>query len=115
MIHPGAAVNRVTLLRSVVQAKRRSPRDRSVDRLRTAAGVCWAAVVSAINSYPLSLRVGLNLVQQIRQCDIPLTTHHPLTCSPSFVYAQRHVTDQPGHLPTLAYHCRMNLHAKEFV
>jgi hypothetical protein len=57
-MHPSAAVNRVTLLRSVVQAKRGSPCDRFVDRLRTAAaGVCWAAAVNAINSYPLSPRV----------------------------------------------------------
>jgi hypothetical protein len=57
-MHPGAAVNRVTLLRSVVQAKGRFPCDRCVDRPWTAAaGVCWTALVRAINSYPLSLRV----------------------------------------------------------
>jgi hypothetical protein len=46
-MHPDAAVNRVTLLRWVVQAKRSSPCDRRVDRLRTAAaGVCWVAANS---------------------------------------------------------------------
>jgi hypothetical protein len=58
MMHPSAALNRVTLLRSVVQAKRGSPSARCVDRLQTAAaGVCWTAALSAINSYPLSPRV----------------------------------------------------------
>jgi hypothetical protein len=70
-MHPSAAVNRVTLLRSVAQAKQGSPCYRCVDRLQTAAaGVLLGRCCQRHEQLPFvaACLVGLNLGRQLRQC-----------------------------------------------
>jgi hypothetical protein len=76
-MHPGAAVNRVTLLRSVAQAKRRSPATAAstVSGLRLPAFVGRCCQRHQELPFVAACLGGMNLGQQLRQCGIPPTTH----------------------------------------